>query len=86
MTDVSKKSLVQRNNQGTDMTKLEPWMTKTLLIGGGVGALAGLLAAYLLIKNSQESGVTPTINAREGFQIAVLLFGTIRSVARLWEQ
>ncbi len=65
--------------------QLEPWAVKTLAIGGVLGASAGLLAAYLLINNSKKTGVQPTVSPREGFQIAVLLFGVVRSIANLWE-
>jgi hypothetical protein len=65
--------------------EIDTWAIKTLAIGGVVGASAGLLAAYLLINNKNKTGVTPTISAREGFRIAVLLVGVIRNVANLWE-
>lgn len=63
----------------------EPWKVKLFVLGGVVGAAAGLLSAYLLVKNSERTGIQPTVSGREGFQIAVLLLGVIRSIARLWE-
>lgn len=71
----------------SSMTKpaMEPWKMKTLMLGGVLGATAGLLSAFLLIKNSEQRGVQPTLGAREGFQIAILAFGLIRSVSNLWE-
>jgi hypothetical protein len=68
-----------------DKPEVDTWAIKTLVIGGVVGAGAGLLAAYLLINNKNKTGVTPTVSAREGFRIAVLLVGVIRNVANLWE-
>ena len=65
---------------------LEPWQTKTLMLGGLVGAGVGLLAAFLLIKNSEKTGVKPEMSFREGFKIAVLAFGVVRSVSSLWEE
>ena len=69
------------NDQKAIQPAMEPWMTKTLIIGAGVGAATGLLGAYLLVRNSQNSTVSP----REFVKIALLLLGTIRSVANLWE-
>ena len=73
------------NDQKAIQPAMEPWMTKTLIIGAGVGAATGLLGAYLLVRNSQNSGLKPTVSPREFVKIALLLLGTIRSVANLWE-
>ncbi len=74
------------NSLAVNKATLEPWQTKTLLFGGLVGAGVGLLSAFLLIKNSEQSGAKPELSFREGFQIAVLAFGVIRSVSKLWEE
>jgi hypothetical protein len=83
---------MQPNNQNTkleikkqDKPEVDTWAVKTLVTGGIIGAGAGLLAAYLLINNKNKTGITPTVSAREGFRIAVLLVGVIRNVANLWE-
>ncbi len=74
-------------NSDSSITKpaMEPWKIKTLTLGGVLGATVGLLSAFLLIKNSEQRGIQPTLGAREGFQIAILGFGLIRSIANLWE-
>jgi hypothetical protein len=66
--------------------KRPSWQATTLMVGGLIGAAAGLLAAYLLVKNAERHGSKPSLGAREGVQIAVLTFGTIRSIANLWER
>ena len=86
MSNSSKDTLAVSDEQSLDMLTLEPWQTKTLALGGLIGAGVGLLAAFLLIKNSERSGVKPTLSFREGFKIAVLSFGVIRNVANLWEE
>lgn len=68
------------------LAKMEPWEIRTLALGGIGGALTGLLAAFLLLKNAERNGVKPTVGAREGFQIIVLLFGLVRSIANLWDE
>jgi|OpeIllAssembly_1097287.scaffolds.fasta_scaffold677203_1 hypothetical protein len=70
----------------TDQTQLEPWKRNVLLLGGLIGASIGMLSAYLLIKNSEQRGIQPTLGAREGFRIAVLAVGLIRSVSNLWDE
>jgi hypothetical protein len=61
------------------------WQAKTLALGGVLGASVGLLAAYLLVKNSERTGNRPEFSTREGMKIGVLLFGVVRSIANLWE-
>lgn len=65
--------------------KMEPWKIKILLLGGVSGAVVGLLSAFLLINNSERRGIQPTMGPREGFKIAVLALGLVRSVSNLWE-
>ncbi|MBP1694250.1 MAG: hypothetical protein H6Q37_2133 [Chloroflexi bacterium] len=85
MTAASNSTSMMINETGKNVATFEPWQRNTLMIGGAVGAGVGLLAAYLLLKNSERSGVRPTVSFREGFQIAVLCFGIVRSISNLWE-
>jgi hypothetical protein len=39
--------------------------------------------SYLLVKNAQKTGEEVEISASEGFRLAVLIFGLLRSVAGL---
>lgn len=71
----------------SEMTPVvDNWQTKTLVLGGVLGAAVGLLSALLLVKNAERNGIRPTVGSREGFQMAVLAFGLIRSIANLWEE
>jgi hypothetical protein len=65
--------------------EIDTWAVKTYLLATGIGAVSGLLAAFLLVNNRNKTGIQPTVSPREGFKIAVLLVGAIRSVANLWE-
>jgi len=85
MSSESNNALTAQDVQTISAPKMEAWKTKTLLTGALLGATAGLLSAFLLIKNSEQRGIQPTLGAREGFQIAILAFGLIRSVSNLWE-
>jgi hypothetical protein len=57
------------------------WRGRTLLLGGLLGALTGLAAAYLLIRRSEEG--RPKIGAGEGVRLGLLLLGLLRQVTEL---
>jgi hypothetical protein len=58
---------------------------KLLAIGGTMGAVVGLFAAYLLYTNVEKTGERLQVSAREGLKLGVLLFGLVRSISNLWE-
>ena len=55
----------------------------TLAIGGIVGALVGLAAAYLLWKNAEKSGGEIQVSAGEGISLSLLVMGLLRQVAKI---
>lgn len=59
------------------------WRVKALLIGGAVGALAGLGAAYLYVRNIEEAGESPQLGTRDALQVGMSLFSLVRQVASL---
>ncbi len=61
------------------------WKTKILAFGALVGALVGIGTAYLLTQNYERRGTQPEIGAREGVKLALLILGTVRSIASLGE-
>jgi hypothetical protein len=76
---------IQIQEADTPAPRIEPWKLKLYIISGVGGVALGLLSAFMLIKNAERSGHEPSVSAREGLQLALLLFGTVRSVANLWE-
>lgn len=58
------------------------WRSRALIIGGVLGALVGVAAAYLYIQRAQEEEKLE-ISAGEGVKIGVLVLGLLRSIATL---
>lgn len=56
--------------------------SRTLLLGGLIGAGVGLLAVYLLLQRSDKNQPVE-FSAGEGVKIGVLVFGLLRSIANL---
>lgn len=61
------------------------WKVQTLLIGGVLGALVGLGAAFLLTKRAEQKGDTLAITPKKGVQLGVMIAGLLRSVLSLGE-
>ena len=63
------------------MEQLEDWKVKTLVIGGVVGMLTGLLAAYLLIQRAEQESSQPRLTAGEGVKVGVGVLGVLKTIA-----
>jgi hypothetical protein len=63
----------------------DAWRTQALLIGGVLGALVGLGAAYLLSKRAEQKGAQLSITPGKGMQLGVLLAGLLKSIVSLGE-
>jgi hypothetical protein len=61
------------------------WKPKVLVIGGVIGLMTGLLAAYLMIQRAEKEETKPQLSAGEGVKLGVLVLGLLRSVAMLGE-
>jgi hypothetical protein len=63
------------------MEQLEDWKVKTLVIGGVVGLLTGLLAAYLLIQRAEQEAGQPRLTAGEGVKVGVGVLGVLKTIS-----
>jgi hypothetical protein len=60
------------------------YRTRALLIGGLLGALTGLGAAYLYIQSQQRRGAEcPSLSGGSLVKLGLLVFGLLRSVGEL---
>lgn len=57
------------------------WKMRIFIIGGIVGALAGVGAAFLLVKRAEEEHTQPRLSASEGVQLGLGLMGLMRLIA-----
>jgi len=65
------------------MDEQSNWKEKAMLIGGIIGALTGLGAAYLFIKRVELEEVSPQITAGEGVRLGMHVLGVLRQVGQL---
>ena len=61
------------------------WRTRAFVIGGVVGALLGLGAAYIYINAAEESGETPEVTPGTAVTIGLSLLALLRQVAAIAE-
>jgi hypothetical protein len=61
------------------------WKFKTLLIGGVIGTLVGVSAAFLLTKRAEQKGQSLAITPVKGVQLGVMVAGLLRSILSLGE-
>jgi hypothetical protein len=56
---------------------------KILVIGGLIGALMGLGAAFLLIQRAEREHRTPSLSPAEGIKLGLVALGAMKQVAQL---
>jgi hypothetical protein len=62
------------------------WKAKTLIIGGVVGALTGVGAAFLLTRRAEQEGKPLSLSTGKGVQLGMLIAGLLRSILSLGEK
>ena len=69
-------------NETTEKKTANP-KPKILIIGGLVGALMGLGAAFLLIQRAERENRTPSLSPAEGIKLGLVALGAMKQVAQL---
>jgi hypothetical protein len=59
------------------------WKVTTLIIGGVIGLISGIVAAYILIQRAEDEQSRPHISAGEGVKVGLGLLGLLRLIADL---
>jgi len=54
------------------------WKTKTILIGAIAGALVGLAAAMILIKDAEKNNEPPRLSPGDGVKVGLGVLGVLR--------
>jgi hypothetical protein len=65
------------------MEKLESWKTKTLLIGAGVGLIAGIIAGLIFIQRAETNESRPKLTAGDGVMVGIGVLGVLRAISDL---
>ena len=65
------------------MTEESNYRTKTLIIGGLLGAFTGLGAAYLLVQRADREGAEPKVGTGEGIRLGLLILGLLRQIGEI---
>ena len=61
------------------------WRGKAFVVGGVLGALLGLGAAYIYVNAAEESGETPEMSPGTAVTIGLSLLALLRQVAAIGE-
>jgi hypothetical protein len=72
-----------------DGSRTPDWKMRTTLIGSALGALAGIAAAMVFIRRSEEAGEPPSLRKTDpGLVLAagVTLLGLLRQIADMGER
>jgi gas vesicle protein len=59
------------------------YRTKVLVTGTLIGAIVGLVGAFLLIQNTERKGTELQVSAGEGVKLSLIIMGLLRQVADL---
>lgn len=57
--------------------------TTTLLIGAVVGALAGVIGAYILLQRADQKTGKPQLTAGDGVKVGLGVLGLLRMVSEM---
>jgi hypothetical protein len=63
------------------MEQNQSWKLKTLLIGTAFGAVAGLLAGYIMVQTAEQHNSQPSLSPGEGVKVGLGVLGLLRLIA-----
>ena len=68
------------------MKEIKSSNSKILVIGGLLGLLSGVLAAYLLVQKSQEKEEDLSISAGDGVKVGLGILGVFKLISDLGDR
>jgi hypothetical protein len=68
------------------MEENDNWKIKTLIIGGLIGAAAGVLGAIVLIQRAEQHQERPKLSAGDGVKLGAGLLGVLRLLSDFVEK
>jgi len=65
------------------------WKTRTMIIGGMLGGVAGVVAAMIFIRSGEEASTSrrgrPRVRPKHALQVGIGLIGLLQKIAGLAE-
>lgn len=59
------------------------WKRNVLIVGGLIGAVVGVIAAGMLVKEAAENDNESAITPARGLQIGMLVLGLLRQITKV---
>ncbi|HTX89620.1 MAG TPA: hypothetical protein VMC09_00265 [Anaerolineales bacterium] len=78
---MEENAIIPLEEEGPDNS----WKVRTLVVGGVLGALVGVGAAFLLTKRAEQKGTQLAVTPAKGVQLGVMIAGLLRSILSLGE-
>ena len=63
------------------MSRNPNWKSLTFLVGGSIGLLTGLAAAYLIVKKQEEGGDSLKLTSGDGAKIGMGIVTLLRMIS-----
>ena len=60
---------------------MEDWKKKSFFIGGLVGLIAGVFAAYIFVQQTEKRQINPEITAKDGVKLGLGLLTFLRLIS-----
>ena len=64
----------------------ENWKLKAMIIGGILGAITGVGAAYILVQRAETENAQPRLSAGEGVSLGLGILGLLRLIANMGKE
>lgn len=62
------------------MDSRSEWKRRTLIIGGIIGAVVGVVAANMLVKEAEENENENALTPARGLRLGMLILGLLRQI------